>query len=60
MNTFYKEHPKLVQFGLILIVFFLLISMTGEYHDLMVVRGDFAKAVSKDHIQSSVGFGESL
>ena len=54
--NYLTERPKLLQFGLILIVFFLLVSMTGEYHDLMIERDSFAKAVKKGHIEDSVGF----
>ena len=62
MNLFnyLTERPKLMQLGVILIVFFILMSMTGEYHDLMVQRDFFAKAVDRGDIQSSVGFSESI
>ena len=58
--NYLTERPKLLQFGIILIVFFLLVSMTGEYHDLMIERDSFVKAVGKGNIQDSVGFAESI
>lgn len=58
--NYLTERPKLMQFGFILIVFFLLVSMTGEYHDLMIERDSFAKAVKKGVIEDSVGFFESI
>jgi len=58
--SYLTGRPKLLQFATILIVFLLLVSMTGEYHDLMIERDSFAKAVKKGHIQDSVGFFESI
>ena len=62
MNFFnyLTERPKLIQLGFILIVFFILMSMTGEYHDLMVQRDFFAKEVNSGNIQDTVGFFESI
>ena len=54
--NYLSERPKLSQFGIVLIVFFILMSMTGQYHDLIVERHLFAKSVVKGEIQSSVGF----
>lgn len=58
--TYLTDRPKLMQFSVVLIVFFILMSMTGEYHDLMVQRDSFAKAVNRGNIVDSVGFFESL
>ena len=58
--NYLSERPKLTQFGIVLIVFFILMSMTGLYHDLIVERHLFAKSVVKGEIQSSVGFAESM
>ena len=45
--NYLSERPKLTQFGIVLIVFFILMSMTGLYHDLIVERHLFAKSVVK-------------
>ena len=58
--NYLSERPKLTQFGIVLIVFFILMSMTGLYHDLIIERHLFAKSVVKGEIQSSVGFAESM
>ncbi len=58
--NYLSERPKLTQLGIVLIVFFILMSMTGLYHDLIVERHLFAKSVVKGEIQSSVGFAESM
>ena len=58
--NYLSERPKLTQLGIVLIVFFILMSMTGHFHDLIVERHLFAKSVVKGEIQSSVGFAESM
>ena len=58
--NYLSERPKLTQLGIVLIVFFILMSMTGHYHDLIVERHLFAKSVVKGEIQSSAGFAESM
>ena len=58
--NYLSQRPKLTQFSIVLIVFFILMSMTGLYHDLIVERHLFAKSVDKGEIQSSVGFAESM
>ena len=58
--NYLSERPKLTLLGSVLIVFFILMSMTGHYHDLIVERHLFAKSVDKGEIQSSVGFAESM
>ena len=58
--NYLSERPKLTQLGIVLIVFFILMSMTGHYHDLIIERHVFAKSVDKGEIQSSVGFAESM
>lgn len=55
-----KQRPKLLQFVALLIVFFLLMQMTGDYHSLIVERDSFAKAVASGEIEASVGFTEAL
>ena len=48
--NYLSQRPKLTQFGIVLIVFFILMSMTGLYHDLIVERHLFAKSVDKGEI----------
>jgi len=59
-SNYFTDRPKLIQFCAVLIVFFILMSMTGEYHDLMVQRDFFVKAVERGTIPDSVGFFESI
>ena len=42
MNYLLK-HPKLLQFGIVLIVFFILMSMTGDYSNHLLLRDAFIK-----------------
>ena len=58
--NYLSERPKLTQLGIVLIVFFILMSMTGQYHDLIVERHLFAKSVIKGGIQSTAGCAESM
>ena len=58
--NYLSERPKLTQLGIVLIVFFILMSMTGQYHDLIVERHLFTKSIIKGEIQSSAGFAESM
>ena len=57
---FIKNNPKLLQFGFVLIVFFILMSMTGEYHDIILLRDGFANKVKSGEIDAIVGFSESF
>ena len=57
---FLKNNPKLLQFGIVLIVFFILMSMTGEYHDIISLRDGFANKVKSGEIDAIVGFSESF
>ncbi|MDA8905628.1 ABC transporter permease subunit [Candidatus Thioglobus sp.] len=57
---FIKNNPKLLQFGIVLIVFFILMSMTGEYHDIILLRDGFANKVKSGEIDAIVGFSESF
>ena len=57
---FLKNNPKLLQFGIVLIVFFILMSMTGEYHDIILLRDGFANKVKSGEIDAIVGFSESF
>ena len=57
---FLKNNPKLLQFGIVLIVFFILMSMTGEYHDIILLRDGFANKVNSGEIDAVVGLSESF
>ncbi|AXE61976.1 proline/glycine betaine ABC transporter permease [Candidatus Thioglobus sp. NP1] len=57
---FLKNNPKLLQFVIVLIVFFILMSMTGEYHDIILLRDGFANKVNSGEIDAIVGFSESF
>ena len=57
---FLKNNPKLLQFSIVLIVFFILMSMTGEYHDIILLRDGFANKVNSGEIDAIVGFSESF
>ena len=57
---FLKNNPKLLQFGIVLIVFFILMSMTGEYHDIISLRDGFANKVKSGEIDAIVGLSESF
>ncbi|MDB4037495.1 ABC transporter permease subunit [Candidatus Thioglobus sp.] len=57
---FLKNNPKLLQFGIVLIIFFILMSMTGEYHDIILLRDGFANKVKSGEIDAIVGFSESF
>ncbi|MDB4099533.1 ABC transporter permease subunit [Candidatus Thioglobus sp.] len=57
---FLKNNPKLLQFGIVLIVFFILMSMTGEYHDIILLRDGFANKVKSGEIDAIVGLSESF
>ena len=57
---FLKNNPKLLQFGIVLIVFFILMSMTGDYHDIILLRDGFANKVNSGEIDAIVGFSESF
>ena len=57
---FLKNNPKLLQFGIVLIVFFIFMSMTGEYHDIILLRDGFANKVNSGEIDAVVGLSESF
>ena len=57
---FLKNNPKLLQFGIVLIVFFILMSMTGDYHDIILLRDGFANKVNSGEIDAVVGLSESF
>ena len=59
MNYLLK-HPKLLQFGIVLIVFFILMSMTGDYSNHLLLRDDFIKKVNSGDIQAVASFSESI
>ena len=52
MMDYLKNNPKLVQFGIVLIVFFILMSMTGEYKDIILLRDGFANKVNSGEIDA--------
>ncbi|MDP6189601.1 MAG: ABC transporter permease subunit, partial [Gammaproteobacteria bacterium] len=54
------SRPKLLQFGGLLILFMVLMQMTGDYHHLISVRDNFANAVANSEIPASVGFAEAI
>ena len=55
-----KKNPKLVQLGVVLIGFVVLILMTGQYSDIIDARDGFTKAVEKGQIVPVTGFSESV
>ena len=55
-----KKNPKLIQLGIVLIGFVILILMTGQYSEIIDVRDGFTKAVEKGEIVSVTGFSESF
>ncbi len=55
-----KKNPKLVQLGVVLIGFVVLILMTGQYSEIIDVRDGFTKAVEKGQIVPVTGFSESV
>ena len=57
---FIKNNPKLLQFGFVLIVFFILMSMTGEYHDIISLRDGFSKKVASGEIEAVASFSDSI
>ena len=59
MNYLLK-HPKLLQFGIVLIVFFILMSMTGDYSNHLLLRDAFIKKVNSGDIQAVASFSESM
>ncbi len=58
--NFLNSHPKLLQFGALLLVFAAFMQMTGDYGNLISVRDDFANAVANGDIPATVGFTESI
>ena len=57
---FLKNNPKLIQFGIVLIIFFILMSMTGEYRDIISLRDGFTNKVNSGEIDAVTGFSESF
>ena len=58
--NYYTKNPKLIQLGIVLVGFVILILMTGQYSEIIDVRDDFIKAVERGEIASSVSFSESI
>jgi len=54
------KRVKLIQLGIVLVGFVVLILMTGQYSDIIDVRDGFTKAVEKGEIVAVAGFPESL
>ena len=42
------KHPKLVQFGALMIVFFILMSITGEYASYLELRDGFGNKLNPE------------
>ena len=58
--NFSKKNPKLIQLAFVLIGFFILILMTGQYSEIIDVRDDFVKAVEKGDIVAVASFSDSI
>lgn len=58
--NYFVKRPKLFQFSVLLVLFFILVSMTGEYHEYIIERDKFIKAFNNGEIENSVGFVESI
>ena len=54
------KHPKLVQFGALIIVFFILMSMTGEYAGYLELRDGFSNKVESGEIKAVASFSDSV
>ena len=54
------KHPKLVQFGALIIVFFILMSMTGEYAGYLELRDGFSNKVESGEIHAVASFSDSI
>ena len=57
---YYSKHPKLIQLGIVLFGFFILILMTGQYSEIIDTRDSFIKAVDRGEIVPVTGFSESI
>ncbi len=60
MISYFKNNPKVFQFAIVLIVFFILMSMTGEYKDIISLRDGFSKKVNSGEIQAIASFSDSI
>ena len=58
--NFSTKHPKLIQFGFVLIGFFVLILMTGHYSEIIDVRDGFTRAIEKGDIVPVTSFSDSI
>ena len=54
------KYPKLIQFGVLIIVFFILMSMTGEYAGYLELRDGFSNKVESGKIQAVASFSDSV
>ena len=54
------QHPKLTQFGLILLAFAILMYMARDYYDIITHSGTFNKLTASGEIAGATGFFESL
>ena len=57
---YYSKHPKLIQLGIVLFGFVILILMTGQYSEIIDTRDSFIKAVDRGEIVPVTGFSESI
>ena len=57
---YYSKHPKLIQLGIVLFGFVILILMTGQYSEIIDTRDSFIKAVDRGEIVPVAGFSESI
>ena len=55
-----SKHPKLIQIGIVLFGFVVLVLMTGQYSEIIDSRDGFIKAVDRGEITPVTGFSESI
>ncbi len=55
-----SKHPKLIQIGIVLFGFVVLVLMTGQYSEIIDSRDGFIKAVERGEITPVTGFSESI
>ena len=57
---YYTKYPKLIQLGIVLFGFVILVLMTGQYSEIIDTRDSFIKAVDRGEIVPVTGFSESI
>ena len=55
-----SKHPKLIQIGIVLFGFVVLVLMTGQYSEIIDSRDGFIKAVDRGEIIPVTGLSESI